>query len=143
MICLFAVNFFGSILPQTKHENDYWYVFNSWLIKNTNAEDIVVTGSAMVSDAYVRYYSGAEVLSIFPVPDNRPIENKFQEVVDANRTGRILFSSTIHSPPEEYLNKLNLDDSDAKMFFEKSRKYLTLLHSDSWQEIYLYNKDHK
>jgi hypothetical protein len=143
MICLFAVNLFGSILPQTKHENDYWYVFNSWLIKNTNAEDIVVTGSAMVSDAYVRYYSGAEVLSIFPVPDNRPIEKKFQEVVDANRNGRILLSSTIHSPPEEYLNKLSLDNSDATMFFEKSREYLTLLHSDSWQKIYLYNKDHK
>jgi hypothetical protein len=139
MICLFAVNFFGSILPQTSHENDYWYVFNSWLIKNIKANDFVVSGSAVVSDAYVTYYSGARVLSIFP--DDSTLEKDFQEIIAAEKPGRILFSSTVYSPPEEYLNKFNLNNSAAKMFFDKSRKYLTLLHADSWQKIYLYNRD--
>jgi hypothetical protein len=142
-ICLFVTNLFGSVLPQTSLENDYWYVFNSWLIKNCNSDDIVVSGSAPVSDAYVRYYSGAKVVSIFPDPDDRPIDIKFNEIIADNKTARILFSSTVYSPPKEYLNKFNSDNSAAKIFFEKSKKHLTLIHTDSWQKIYLYNEDHR
>ncbi|KPJ67940.1 hypothetical protein AMJ44_07055 [candidate division WOR-1 bacterium DG_54_3] len=140
-ICLFFVNLIGSILPQTKQYNDYWYVFNSWFIENCNAKDVVLSGSGVISDGYVKYYSEAKVISIFPDPDDRPIEKKFQEFLHYQKPERILFSSTVYSPPEEYRQKFDIDYSAANGFFQRSRTYLTLLHCDSWQEIYLYNKD--
>jgi len=133
--CLFLVNFFGSVLPQTDRKNDYWYAFNSWLIRNCAAEDLLVSGSGWNSDAYVMYYSGARVFSIFlPGGD---LEEQFQETVDSFRPGRILLSSTVYDPPEEYLKRLRSDNSRGREFFEKRRDSMSLIHADAWQQIYV------
>ena len=137
LICLFFVNLFGSILPQTNLDNDYWYNFNSWLIKNCEPEDLVVTGSGRGSDGYVKYYTGATVFSTRKAEQN--LEKKFQEIVDLREPKRVYFTSTVYQPLEEYNNKY--DNSHAKSFFSKLRKYLILVHSDSYQKIFLYNKD--
>jgi hypothetical protein len=136
-----VVNLLGTVLPQTTHDHDYWYAFNSWLINNCNSEDLLLSGSGIISDGYVKYHTEAKVISIFPDPDDRPIEKKFEEYVFYYKPKRILFSSTVYSPPQEYLIKFNLDHTATKKFFEKSKKYLTMIHDDSWQKIYVYNKD--
>ena len=141
VICLFVVNLFGSVLPQTSHDHDYWYAFNSWLINNCDSQDLVLSGSGIISDGYVKYHTGAKVISIFPDPDDRPLEKKFEEFVSNHNPKRILFSSTVYSPPEQYLKKFELDHSDTRAFFIKSKKYLSLIHDDSWQTIYVYNND--
>ena len=142
IVCgLFVVNLFGSVLPQTTRDHDYWYAFNSWLINNCNSEDLVLSGSGIISDGYVKYHTGAKVISIFPDPDDRPLEKKFEAFVSNHKPKRILFSSTVYSPPEQYLKKFELDHSGTKAFFEKSKKYLSLIHADSWQTIYVYDKD--
>jgi len=141
ILCLFTVNLFGSVLPQTNHKNDYWYAFNHWLIHNCKSNDLVVSGSAVISDAYVQYYTGARVLSIFP--DDKDIDEKFRKIIASENPQRIFFTSTIYAPPKEYLKKYKVDNSASKKFFEKSKNLLSLLHSNSWQTIYLYNLHHE
>ena len=61
LVCLFAVNLWGSMLPQTDHIHDYWYQFNAWLLGEARPGDLVVSGAGYVSDGYVTFYSGARV----------------------------------------------------------------------------------
>ncbi len=140
LICLFLINLFGSVLPQTDPEHDYWHKFNSWLIKNCNAGDLVVSGSGTISDRYVKYYSGAEVFST--LYSDQSLEKEFQEIIASHKTKKIYFSSTVLHPIKEFTGD-NFDNSYTTSFFSKSTKYLTLIHSDSYQKVFLYKSDKK
>ena len=119
LICLFLINLFGSVLPQTDPEHDYWHKFNSWLIKNCKTGDLVVSGSGTISDRYVKYYSGAEVFST--LYSDQTLEKEFQEVIASHKTKKIYFSSTVYQPVEEYV-RYNYDNSYATSFFSKYSK---------------------
>jgi hypothetical protein len=139
LLCLFLINLFGSVLPQTDREHDYWYKFNSWLIKNCKPGDLVVSCSDWVSDGYVKYYSGARVFST--IDSDQTLEKKFQEIISFYKPKKIYFTSTIYQPIEKYIDGNNFDNYYAGSFYSKSSKYLTLVHSDSYQKIFLYKKN--
>jgi hypothetical protein len=62
-VSLLITNGLGSILPQARHDTDFWYQANSYLIKNAKPEDIIITDGAFISDMYLRFFTGANVIS--------------------------------------------------------------------------------
>ncbi len=110
------------------------------MIKNCNAGDLVVSGSGTISDRYVKYYSGAEVFST--LYSDQSLEKEFQEIIASHKTKKIYFSSTVLHPIKEFTGD-NFDNSYTTSFFSKSTKYLTLIHSDSYQKVFLYKSDKK
>jgi hypothetical protein len=60
---LFVANGLGSILPQTRRDTDFWYQANTYLIQHARAGDTIVTDGAMISDMYLRVFTGADVVS--------------------------------------------------------------------------------
>jgi hypothetical protein len=63
-VSLFVVNGLGSILPQARHDTDFWYQANNYLIHNAKAGDIIVTDGAFISDMYLKVFTGADVISV-------------------------------------------------------------------------------
>lgn len=135
-VLLFTVNLVGSVLPQTTHENDYWYVFNRWLIEHASADDVIVTGAGYIPDAYLRYYSGAFVLTTWW--QHTHLDKRFAQELDRLSPQRVLFSSTVDDPPGELYTRFSLDRTIGKEFFDRHRHFLSLIHEDEWQRIYLY-----
>lgn len=136
LACLFLINLFGSVLPQNDLRNDYWYAFNSWLLNNSGPGDLVVSGAGYISDGYVEFYSGAKVLPTAVTDKN--LRARFDWAIDYYRPKRVILSSSVLSPRQLRGHTL-LDPTPAREFFAGIMPELTLLHSDSWQDIYLYN----
>jgi hypothetical protein len=133
---LFLVNLFGSVIPQTDRSRDYWYNFNDWLIHNTTPADLVVTGSGYVADGYIRFYSGATVVST-AVAGQDPWE-AYRRAVNYCQPERVLISSTVAAPPRQLTNRTVLDTTPAAQFFADLRPNMTLVHADGWQDVYRY-----
>ncbi len=133
---LLIVNLFGSILPQTDHENDYWDTFNRWLIENAQPDDLVVTGAGYISDAYLRFYTQADVLTTWW--QHGDIQKRLEDQVALHRPARVLFCSTVYDPPAELYQRFGLDRSIGESLFRHYASALTLIHEDAWQKIYLY-----
>ena len=53
------------------------------------------------------------------------------------RPKRIFVSSTVADPPRQVVGKLTFEATPAKAFFDRLRSSLRLVHSDSWQSVYL------
>ncbi|MFH0810659.1 MAG: hypothetical protein V2A77_09385, partial [Pseudomonadota bacterium] len=131
--CLFVVNLFGSVLPQTSRDNDYWYSFNSWFIHNCDGRDLVVTGTGYLSNSYITYYSGARTFSLFGDPGT--MERRLGNLIASPRPRRILFSSTLQTPSPELVRRYHLGNEPKRLFMTR-RGSLRLLHSDRWQDVY-------
>jgi hypothetical protein len=138
LLCLFLINLFGSVLPQTDREHDYYYKLNSWLIENCKPGDLVVSGLDYFSDGYVRFYSGARIFSF--IESGPTVEEKFREIVALYKPKKIYFTSIVYPPFKEYKGR-RLDISSAEKLLSKLSKYFALVHSDSYQKIFLYKKD--
>ena len=136
LACLFLVNLFGSVLPQTDLRHDYWYTFDSWLLNNSGPGDLVVSGAGYIPDGYVEFYSGAKVLPTTVTDKN--LQDRFEWAIRYYRPSRIILSSSVLSP-RELRGHTRLDPAPARQFFAGIMPHLTLLHSDSWQDIYLYS----
>jgi hypothetical protein len=136
IISLFYINLLGCIIPQTSLRNDYWYAFNSWIIKNCNQNDLIVTGSGYISDGYIKYFSKAKVLNTLG-SDTKLLQN-FINYAKEEKINNIYFTSTVINPTNEIVLRGNFDTSHAKEFFNKSKRRLRLVHSDSFQNIYLF-----
>jgi hypothetical protein len=136
VVCLFLSNLFGSILPQNDRELDYWYIFNRWIIHNCGPGDLVISGAGYISDGYIMLYSGADEMGTWD--ETTELEQKFQDRVMLVQPKRIFFSSTILNPPHEMTSRFAIDVSYARNFFERRRKDLKLVHSDEWQDVFLY-----
>jgi hypothetical protein len=133
---LLIVNLFGSILPQTDHEHDYWYQFNRWLIENAHSDDLIVTGAGYISDAYLRFYTRADVVTTWW--QYVDAQNRLEERIALRRPARVLFSSTVYDPPAELYKRFGLDRSIGESLFRHYAGALTLIHDDAWQKMYLY-----
>lgn len=136
--CLFVVNLFGSVLPQTTRDNDYWFQASRWLIENTGPGDLVVSGAGYIADGYVAFYAGSKVLTTSS--DDGAIAERIEKAVRNYQPTRILISSTVHTPVGKSPAQARANDSPASIFFESIRSRLTLLHADAWQEVYLYRR---
>jgi hypothetical protein len=139
LVCLFTVNLAGSVLPQTDRKHDYWYTFNAWLIGNARRGDLVVSGSGYLSDGYVRFYSGAELLPTLEPGED--LARRFESFIARHQPNRIFFSSTVYSPPREFINRTYLDVDSSRGFFTEVRQNLKLVHEDPWQQVFLYDPD--
>ena len=144
-IILMIVNCYGSILPQTNHEHDYSYKFNSWLINNCRKGDLVVSGSGYISDSYVRFYAkGIDIFSPFIDQNLTDLGYYFKKTVTTLKPKRILFSSTIYYPNKRYMQTEKIDTNvinQLKAFFLENNKNLLLIHSDQWQDIFLFEQE--
>ena len=58
-----VANGLGSILPQARHETDFWYQANSYLIRNAKSDDIIITDGSYISNMYLTLFTGADVIS--------------------------------------------------------------------------------
>lgn len=134
--CLFVVNLLGSVLPQHDHTHDFWYQFNGWLLGDCRPGDLVVSGSGYISDGYVAFYCNAKVLSTLDAGDS--FQGQFDKTVAWYAPHRILIVSTVYQRPPQLTSQAHSITPAARQFFEEIRPRLTLLHSDAWQEVYLY-----
>ncbi|GEM_PF-2373192 len=135
-ILMFTVNLFGSVLPQTCRELDYWYNFNSWLIENCGEGDLVLSGSGQVSNSYVEYYSGAKTFCD-TYQSERVLRSRLKQAVDSYEPERILVSSTFFSPIEQFFRRRSLRNRISEDFFRNLRDHLEIYHTDSFQTIYV------
>ncbi len=149
---LFLSNLLGSIVPLSDRHNDYWYQFNSWLLANCREGDLIITGSGYVSDSYLAYYCESKVYSPYlklvefsplveqGVRSEQDIYRQIAAVMADGHVDRVLVSSTVAHPFKELL----FDPTEipvAQRFFAGIRPELTLIHSDAYQDIFLYTGD--
>lgn len=113
-------------------------MFNRWIIEQCGPGDLVISGAGYISDGYIMLHSGADNLGTWD--ETTELEQKFQDRVMSLQPKRIFFSSTILNPPHEMTSRFRMDGSYAREFFERHRKHLKLVHSDQWQDVYLYER---
>jgi len=144
LTCLFLVNLQGSVLPQTDRQYDYWYNFNAWFIENCRPGDLVVSGSGIISDSYVEYYTGARVASVVVLESvlktDQSLEERIAEMIDSENPKRVFFSSTLKEIPREVADKFDIDASSVRALFELYRPRLSIVHEDEYQTIFLYRE---
>ena len=135
VVCLFLVNLLGSVLPQTNRGNDYWFQANRWLIENAGPGDLIVSGSGYGADGYLAFYARSRVLATSST--DRQIAERLDKAMRAYAPPRVLVSSTVYAPLGDVPAREPASSDPASAFFDSILPRLTLLHADSWQEVYL------
>ena len=131
---LFIANGLGVIWPQTKLALDYWYQANRFLIENARAADTVVTDGAFISDNYVSYYTGANVVGVHSVaPDD------FARLLSDKHAGRVWVSSWAFEPMPEVRATGMLKGRDEKAIQsvrEQVKMRLIKRDENPWQTVW-------
>jgi hypothetical protein len=101
---LFAVNFFGSVLPETRTSNDYWRARTDWYEHNTSPSDVIFTSSYLHAE-YLRYFTKARIvdvrLDIAYVWGEDRVVPEVQRIIDESPATRVLFSSEALFPGDD------------------------------------------
>ena len=87
-VFLFTLNFFGSINPLHKSENDYYYQNAKHLGSIVSKEDVVITGQHYLFSAYFKRYVGCNQVSLDLVYEltgnDEEFLNEMHAVIDGN-----------------------------------------------------------
>ena len=93
MLSLFVANGLGSILPQSRHETDFWYQANSFLIQNAKAGDIIITEGGWMGNNILSVFTGAEVISA-----HQNARSRFPQILEESNSQRVWISSWCIDP---------------------------------------------
>ena len=129
-ILMLATNLFGSIVPQTNRERDYWHVVNQYLIEHGQPSDVIISEGGYVNDSYLQLFSQAQFEQGRLVTASR-----IDELLEASGEGRVLVSSWVISPPPEISTQLpEYDLAGAKRLFSRYR--LEAVAKNQYQTVY-------
>ncbi len=141
---LFFVNLQGSVLLQTSHDQDYWYVFNRYLIEEMNADDMVISGVSVkgvsyISDGYIDFYCPA---SAFLIGKYRLEHRNLTQKADLERALHLKVEQC--SPTRVFFTmprEQRLTDPDAAEFLAPYLSNAVRVHQDDYLSVYRFTGD--
>lgn len=101
---LFAVNLFGSVLPQHGLQNDYWRLRYSWYENSAKPSDMVVAND-YIGASYLDYFSRAEVIYTGSLSEPEDLGDELQRHIRTSRAQRVLFSGDAFFPAADTFSR--------------------------------------
>jgi hypothetical protein len=100
---VFAVNLFGSQLPQRTDAKDYWRVRASWYVAHMNRDDLVVSYGYIWSN-YLRYLTRADVIDAQQVAKQHSTAATVRianAAIRRSNADRVYVSGYVQKPPTQ------------------------------------------
>lgn len=116
-VLMLLTNLFGSIVPQTDREHDYWQLVNQYFIEHGQPADVIISEGGYVNDSYIKLFSKAQFQEGRLVTAER-----LDQLLAEYSEGRVLVSSWVINPPPEISTQLpEYDLANAQRLFNRYR----------------------